>query len=232
MKTSILCMLGFLAWSSQAIAWGKLPPDTQPGAVRLLLMCTVDDAGLSKLCRFYNPIADEKARRLAGAELGWLDNDPFPISGAAPGTEVKVLVRLRVSAVKGTADFDVSAPPGAFPAASGPEIAAPVWIVSPHEDWTGDFVPDRPARMNQKGEATVRCVATEIGTLANCWLMQETPADFGFGDAVLMLLQLVRMKPDDAGGAPVAGRPFVQTLRYEGLTRSAPYPAFKPAWAR
>jgi TonB family protein len=169
---------------------------------------------------------------MAGAELSWLDAHPFPISGAAAGTEVKVLVRLKVSAVKGTADIDVTAPPGALAPASGPEITAPVWVVSPHEDWAGEFVPERAARMGQKGEATVRCVATETGTLASCWVMQETPADFRFGDAVLYLLQLVRMKPHDAAGAPIAGRPFVQTLRYEGFNRSRPYPEFQPAWAR
>lgn len=225
MKAILLCVALTLCGAEPALAWSGLPPDTQPGAERLVLMCAVDSRQYSKLCRFYYPIANETQRLMAGTELGWLDAHPFPIPGGAPGTEVKVLVRLLVKRAKGAGGFEVTAPPDVFRTAVGSEIADPVWAVSPHEKWADEFIPERAERLNQKGGASVRCVVTETGTLVNCWVEEETPpADFGFGDAIARLAQLVRMKPEDKDGAPVTGRPFVLTLKFDGASKTRESP--------
>ena len=190
------------------------PPDAQPGAERIVLLCSVTDQDLSSNCRFLRAIIDRQERLKAGTELGFLDAHPFPIPGAVPGAEVKVLVRLKVS--PGGKGVVVAAPEGVFRASSGEEISDPLWVVSPHDPWTNGFIPEMSARPKQKGHATVRCVATEIGTLVNCWVQEETPAGFGFGEASLLILQHARMQPVSAGGAFVAGRPYVQTCTVDG----------------
>ncbi len=80
-------LLGVLALSAPPLAKARSPSTLPSGVAELRLMCAVDDEGLSKLCRFYNPIADEKARRVAGMELGWLDAHPFDIAGAPARAE-------------------------------------------------------------------------------------------------------------------------------------------------
>jgi hypothetical protein len=127
---------------------------------------------------------------------------------------VKVLIRLRVS--RSGKGFAVTAPDGVFRTSSGEAISDPVWVVSPHDRWTDGFIPERAERLHLKGQATIRCVATEAGGLVNCWVQQEAPAGEDFGEASLLILQHARMQPVTASGAPVAGRPYVETFRFDG----------------
>jgi len=223
-KSLIFGWVGLLAFPVAALG-AALPPDTQADAARIFVVCSVTDQETSKNCRFYAPIDDPSERLKAGTELGFLDTHPFSIPGADPGADVKVLVRLKVSAVAGGKGFDVSAAEAASPSPAGAEIKDPVWVVSPHASWTAGFVPERAFRTNQTGEATVRCEATEAGTLVNCWVRHESPTGFGFGEAALLLLQHARMKPLTASGAPVAGRAYVQTFKYAGQG------ALSPQWS-
>jgi protein TonB len=188
------------------------PPDTAPGAERIFLQCAVTPSQTSTHCVFYAPIDDPKARLKAASELVWLDAHPAAIAGARPGTKVKILVRLTVSA--GPRGFQVAAPaqPKASPA---PAIHRPQWVVSPHGSWTRPFTAAVAARANQSGEATIDCLATQAGSLTDCWVKHETPADAGFGEAALILMQHVRLNPAGAGGEPIAGRAVVDTVSFE-----------------
>ncbi len=160
--------------------------------------------GLSRNCRFYTAVDDPPERLKAGTELGFLDAHPFPIPGAEPGADVKVLVRLKVSPDKTGKGFDVAAPESAAQESTGQEITDPVWIDSPHAPWASGFVPELAYRLNRSGEAKVRCTATAAGALTDCWVEKEAPPGLGFGEASLMLMQHARMKPLTASGAPVA----------------------------
>jgi hypothetical protein len=50
----------------------------------------------------------------------------------------------------------------------------------------------------------------------NACLLHESPPDGGFGFSIMRMVAHCRMKPLTAGGAPVAGRPYILTLRYPG----------------
>jgi len=223
----LLCLV-----SAGTVVMGASPPDDPRGASQLRLKCTVNDKGLSSNCRFYQPIVGDSERLKAGTELGWLDAHPFPISGAAPGAEVKVLVRLNVKPAEGAKRFEVTAPEGAFISASGPPIENPVWIHNPHDSWADAHIPERAARLGQAGEVTARCVATAAGALVGCWIEKENPADQDFGETVLNILQAARMQPLTTSGAPVAGRPYIQTFRYKGWRPPNRSAAFSPKWER
>ena len=218
MKTFIPVLGIVLVLSSAAMAIGAappVPPDTQPGAEWIWLVCSATDQRLSSNCRFIDPIIDPRERLKAGTELGYLDAHPFPLADASPGAEVMVLVRLKVRAVKGGNAFEIAAPEDMFRALSGPEVSDPIWIRSPHESWASLFYPMRAFRMQQIGTVTMRCMVTATGGLINCWVQQETPVGLGFGKAGTRLLQYARMKPIDAKGEPVAGRPYVETFRWK-----------------
>lgn len=211
--TLIVCLA--LALPAQARP-ARAPADTQPDAANIFLLCSVTEGGVSTNCRFYAPVADPIERLRAGTELGYLDAHPFPIPGAKPGANVKVLVRLKVSAVAAGEGFAVAAPEGAFPIPVNSEIKDPVWIDSPRAAWTSDLVEGLAARNHQDGEATARCTVTQSGALGDCWIERETPSGIGFGEAALIVLQHARMKPLSASGAPVAGRSYVQRFIYRG----------------
>jgi hypothetical protein len=213
MGRSYLALAALLAlpFPVEAFASGA-PPDTQPGAAQVFLMCAVTEAGLSRNCRFYAAVSDPTARLLAGSELGYLDAHPVPIPGARSGAEVKVLVRLTVNPGPDGKGFAIGAPD--VPAPTGSEITHPAWIASPNGGWTDALTTGLAMQRNQAGEATVRCTATQAGALANCWIERETPPDLGFGEAALIMLQHARMKSLAGDGAPVAGRGYVQTFHF------------------
>jgi hypothetical protein len=207
----IVCLA--LALPAQARP-ARAPADTQPDAANVFLLCSVTGERVSTNCRFYAPVADQTERLRAGTELGYLDAHPFPIPGARPGSNVKVLVRLKVSAVATGAGFTVAPPEGAFPIPVNSEIKDPVWIDSPRAAWTTDLVEGLAARNHQDGEATARCTVMQSGALGDCWVERETPSGIGFGEAALIVLQHARMKPLSASGASVAGRSYVQRFIY------------------
>ncbi len=207
----IVCLA--LALPAQARPAGA-PADTQPDAANIFLLCSVTEGGVSTNCRFYAPVADPIERLRAGTELGYLDAHPFPIPGAKAGADVKVLVRLKVSAVAAGEGFAVAAPEGAFPIPVNSEIKDPVWIDSPRAAWTTDLLEGLAARNHQDGVATARCMVAQSGALSDCWVERETPGGIGFGEAALIVLQRARMKPLSASGVPVAGRSYVQRFIY------------------
>jgi hypothetical protein len=230
MGRSYLGLAALLALAPQAEAFASGgPPDTQPGAAQVFLICAVTEAGLSRNCRFYTWVSDPTARLLAGSELGYIDAHPVQITGARPGAEVKVLVRLMVNPGPDGKGFAIGAPEGSAPAPAGSEIKHPAWVASPHGPWTDALTAELARRQDQEGEATARCTATQAGTLADCWVEKENPPNFGFGEAALIMLQHARMKPVSADGAPVAGRGYVQTFRFSAGSDYIPMAPILPS---
>jgi hypothetical protein len=218
MNSATLGLIGAAALliSGEARAMAP-PPDTQPGAERVVVLCTVTAQGLSSDCRFDWGMHDSVQRLKAGSELGYLDAHPFPIAGADPGAEVRVCVRLQVTPTPDRKGFYVSG--AAAPAPSGSEIRDAVWIQSPHDQWVNGFIPELAVRFGESGMAKVSCTATADGALTNCWVREETRPELGFGIAAMFALQHARMAPTTASGQPVAGRPYVQTFVFDGNGR-------------
>lgn len=77
------------------------------------------------------------------------------------------------------------------------------------------YYPDRAQRMEVSGKATISCTVTAKGTLEACFVVSESPADMGFGDAALNLSRLFRMKPKTLDGEPVEGRTVVVPLIFQ-----------------
>lgn len=58
------------------------------------------------------------------------------------------------------------------------------------------YYPDRAQRMEVSGWARVRCIPREDATLADCVVVGEEPAAYGFGQAVTMLATKLKVRPD------------------------------------
>lgn len=76
------------------------------------------------------------------------------------------------------------------------------------------YYPDRALRMRVSGWARVRCVPNDKGALLGCVVVGEAPADFGFGDAVLKVARLTRIRRE--ARLSLAGEPvyFVHVFRH------------------
>jgi periplasmic protein TonB len=84
-------------------------------------------------------------------------------------------------------------------------ITNPDWARRPSGEDVARYYPDRAMRMNIEGRATLSCQVTAKGTLENCSVDSEEPADQDFGAAALRMSKLFRMRPKTQDGAPVEG---------------------------
>ena len=107
--------------------------------------------------------------------------------------------------------IEIPVPPPAPPPPPPPPPPAPTVITNP--DWQsrpdGDdmarYYPERAQRLEKPGNVTIQCEVTSKGQVANCTVVSEDPADFGFGDAALKLSKLFKMKPQTKDGKAIEG---------------------------
>jgi protein TonB len=79
----------------------------------------------------------------------------------------------------------------------------PEWIAEPtHEDFEREYPPFAKSQ-HIIGRVVVECIAREDGSLADCAVVSESPANDGFGPATLKLTPKYRLR--DAKGRPIKG---------------------------
>lgn len=139
---------------------------------------------------------------------------------------VGVLMTLGLIAAPATAQVKPAPLPSASPPTADelPIIITPSWLRPPSPEFP------EPARINGVRQARVvlQCLASATGALSNCTVVEETPADHGFGEATILAARRARLSPLTVEGVPVRARVRFVTnfvLPEDLLEPSAPPPA-------
>lgn len=103
-------------------------------------------------------------------------------------------------------------PPGAPQRPSG-IIRAP-WKTLPTGDQINRVYPKRAMQDEAEVRVVLRCIVNEAGKLDSCIIVSETPAGYGFGEAVMKLIKYFSMEKTTADGIPVAGATVTIPLRF------------------
>jgi TonB family protein len=84
------------------------------------------------------------------------------------------------------------------------------------------FYPKRAASEERGGRAKLSCKVMATGSLTRCSIVEETPKDYGFGEAALSLSKLFRMKPKTIDGKPVGGGAITIPIVFSVPPRAGP----------
>jgi len=77
------------------------------------------------------------------------------------------------------------------------------WLKRPTPELLKELFPSAALRKAKGGSATIGCIVTVQGTLRDCKVLSEKPADLGFGGAALALAPQLLMRPALRDGVPV-----------------------------
>ncbi len=86
-------------------------------------------------------------------------------------------------------------------AREGAVIGNPSWIVRPQAEYPRLAMKRRVTA----GRVELQCPVTAEGTIASCWILNETPPGAGFGQAAVTAAAHARLKPRTVDGVPTPG---------------------------
>ena len=84
-------------------------------------------------------------------------------------------------------------------------IAQPDWEKVPPPMAFVRLYPKAALAQRLDGTGVVRCRVTKRGTLEDCAILEERPANAGFGEAALKMTPMFRMRPTTKDGKPSSG---------------------------
>ena len=84
-------------------------------------------------------------------------------------------------------------------------IRNPDWLSLPSVAEMADVYPFRAMSLGKTGKVVLACAVTTAGSLSDCAVADESPANDGFGAAALKLSKRFRMSPRSEDGQPVGG---------------------------
>ncbi|WGM40734.1 energy transducer TonB [Caulobacter sp. NIBR1757] len=99
----------------------------------------------------------------------------------------------------------VIAPPAPPAPPRNPVVTRPDWVRKPTGGDVARVYPKAALAAGQSGRVTLSCQVIADGTLRDCNVVMESPADMGFGEAAKSLSSQFRMRPTTADGQPVGG---------------------------
>eukprot|EP01030_Chromulinospumella_sphaerica_P012975 gene12975-12758_t len=79
----------------------------------------------------------------------------------------------------------------------------------------GQYYPLEAVRQDIEGKVVLSCTVQPDGTVANCQVVEETPAGHGFGQAALKMSSRFRMRPQTSDGHPVGGAVVRIPIKFE-----------------
>jgi TonB family protein len=89
------------------------------------------------------------------------------------------------------------------PTAANASIVRPTLVTAPDGPTVRKAYPPKALADQKDGSAVLHCRVSLSGTLVDCTADQDTPADYGFGDAALKLARAFKLSPQTENGKPV-----------------------------
>jgi hypothetical protein len=118
-------------------------------------------------------------------------------------------------------------PPSVASSGASAVAAAPANFVRskiirrPPREALAKLFPEAASRAGVSGVATASCVVSASTQLEHCKIVSESPQGYGFGDALLKILTLYRVRPPTLNGQPLANDGFALQFSFQALPRSA-----------
>jgi TonB family protein len=119
----------------------------------------------------------------------------------------------------------------AVPLSAGPKSKGdqPLWVKKPDEATLSQHYPVRAQFRNTDGRAVIECRVLADGNLSACVVIEQTPIDFGFGDAALSLARHFQLAKYTPAGKLTAGIKIRIPLRFNAKAKpKPPEPTTKP----